>query len=92
VVDATLGTKIDVPTVYGDVELTIPAGTQHGTQFRLKGKGVKDLRSTTIGDQFIEVQIEINRKLSKDEKELYEKLKEVSNKESVFEKFKKSFK
>jgi molecular chaperone DnaJ len=92
VVDATLGMKIDVPTVYGDVELTIPAGTQHGTQFRLKGKGVKDLRSSTIGDQFIEVQIEINRKLSKDEKELYEKLKEVSNKESVFEKFKKSFK
>jgi molecular chaperone DnaJ len=92
VVDATLGTTVDVPTVYGDVELTIPAGTQHGTQFRLKGKGVKDLRSTVVGDQFVEVQIEVNRKLSKDEKDLYEKLKNISNKESVFDKFKKSFK
>ena|SRR5690554_621280 len=92
VVDATLGTKVDVPTVYGDVELTIPAGTQHGTQFRLKNKGVKDLRSGVIGDQFVEIQVEVSRKLSKDEKALYEKLKDISSKESVFDKFKKNFK
>lgn len=91
-IDATLGTKVDVPTVYGDVELTIPAATQHGTQFRLKGKGVKDLRSNTVGDQFVEIQIEVNRKLTKEEKALYEKLKEISNKETVFDKFKKNFK
>lgn len=91
-IDATLGTKIDVPTVYGDVELTIPAGTQHGTQFRLKNKGVKDLRSGVVGDQFVEVQIEVSRKLSKEERALYEKLKDISSKESVFDKFKKNFK
>ncbi len=91
-IDATLGTKVDVPTVYGDVELTIPTGTQHGTQFRLKNKGVKDLRSGIVGDQFVEIQIEVSRKLSKEEKALYEKLKDISSKESVFDKFKKNFK
>ncbi len=92
IVDATLGTKIDVPTVHGEVELTIPAGTQHGTQFRLKSKGVKDLRSEAMGDQYVEVKIEISRKLNREEKQLYEKLRDISTKDSVFEKFKKNFK
>lgn len=91
-VDATLGTKVDVPTVYGDVELTIPSGTQHGTQFRLRGKGMQDLRTSTIGDQYVQVDIEVNKKLSKEEKELYEKLRDLSTKETVFDKFKKNFK
>lgn len=93
-VDATLGCTLDVPTVYGDVELTIPAGTQNNTQFRLKGKGVKDLRGGEQGDQYVQVNIEIPKKLSKEEKELYEKLRTIAkkNKESVFDKFKKAFK
>lgn len=90
-VDATLGCKIDVPTVYGDVELTIPAGTQFGQQFRLRGKGVKSARGSQ-GDQFVEVTIEIPTKLSKDEKDLYEKLKNKKEHESPFDKFKKAFK
>lgn len=93
-VDATLGCEIDVPTVYGDVELTIPAGTQTGTQFRLRDKGVKDLRGGSNGDQYVQINIEVNKKLSKEEKDLYKKLKELqkkSGKESVFEKFKKAF-
>lgn len=89
--DATLGTKIDVPTVHGDVELNIPAGTQHGTQFRIKGKGVTDLRSNTMGDQYVEVTLQVDDKLSKEEKELYEKLKKLQTKESPFERFKKTF-
>lgn len=91
-IDATLGTNIDVPTVYGDVELTIPSGTQHGTQFRLKGKGVKDLRSSQVGDQYVEVKVEVEQKLSKEQKDLYEKLRQLSKKETVFDRFKKSFK
>lgn len=94
-VDATLGCKIDVPTVYGDVELTIPSGTQGGTKFRLKEKGVKDLRGGATGDQYVEVEVEVTKKLSKEEKELYTKLQELhksSGKETVFEKFKKAFK
>lgn len=95
VLDATLGTKIDVPTVDGDVSLTVPAGTQYGTRFRLKGKGIQDLRSKVRGDQYVEIKIEVDQKLSRKEKELYEELKKVSTidkKESPFDRFKKAFK
>jgi molecular chaperone DnaJ len=91
-IDATLGTTVDVPTVYGDVELTIPSGTQTGTQFRLKGKGLKDLRSDAQGDQFVEVKIDIPTKLTREEKEFYEKLRKLSSQQSAFKKFKDSFK
>ena len=46
-----------MPTVYGDVELKIPEGTQPNTKFRLKGKGVKSRSGQ--GDEFVEVQVEI---------------------------------
>ncbi len=92
-IDATLGCKKDIPTVYGDVELTIPEGTQPQTQFRLKGKGVKDLRSGMTGDQYVEVDIEIPKKLSKEEKELYMSLREkAKTNKNVFDRFKESFK
>lgn len=94
-IDATLGCTIDVPTVYGDVELTIPAGTQNDQQFRLRGKGVKDLHTSAQGDQLVEVKVEIPKKLSGEEKELFEKLKKIQakgGKESVFDKFKRAFK
>ena len=89
--DATLGTIVDVPTAYGDVEMSVPAGTQPGQQLRLKGYGIKDLRTNNVGDQYVEIQIEIPKKLTREEKELYEKLAN-RKKESVFEKFKKNFK
>ncbi len=93
VVDAVLGVDIDVPTIRGDVNLSIPAGTAPNTRLRLKGQGIKDLRSSNIGDQYVEVDVLIPTKLSKEEKELYKKIKDKnSNKESVFEKFKKAFK
>lgn len=88
-VDAVLGCKVDVPTVYGDVELTIPAGTQHGQLFRLKGKGVKSNRGQ--GDQYVEVQLEIPTKITKEEKELFEKIRDKSKHSSPFDKFKKAF-
>ncbi|MDY5251732.1 MAG: molecular chaperone DnaJ [Erysipelotrichaceae bacterium] len=93
-VDATLGCSVDVPTVYGDVELNIPAGTQNGTQLRLKEKGVPDLHGGKKGDQIVEIKVEIPKKLSREEKELYQKLSKIqhSSSESVFDKFKKAFK
>jgi len=91
-VDAALGCTVDVPTVYGDVELSIPSGTQHGAQFRLKGKGVKQLNSSNIGDQYVEVRVQVEDKLSRDEKELYEKLRQIKGKETIYERFKKTFK
>lgn len=90
--DATLGTKIDIPTVSGDVELTVPSGTQSGTQFRLKGKGVKELNSNNIGDQYVEVKVEVEEKLSREEKELYKKLKDLQGKNSAYDRFKSNFK
>ena len=77
---------------YGDVELKIPSGTQDGAKFRLKGKGVKDTRTSSTGDQIVEVRLEVSTKLSREEKDLYEKLRVASSKESVFDKFKKAFK
>ena len=88
-VDATLGTKVDVPTCYGDVELNIPAGTQPNQIMRMKGYGVKNLRTNTTGDQMVEIEVVIPTKLSKEEKELYTKLSSGTKKKSVFDKFKK---
>lgn len=90
--DATLGCKVDVPTVHGDVELSIPAGTQSGTQFRLKGKGVKELNSSNQGDQYVEVKVQVDEKLSREQKELYEKLRSLQGKDSIYDRFKKAFK
>ncbi len=90
-VEATLGTKIDIPTVYGEVELTIPAGTQPNQQFRLRGKGVKAPRGGQ-GDQYVEVKIEIPTKLSKKEKELYEQILGHQEEETPFQKFMNIFK
>lgn len=90
--DAALGTTLDVPTVSGDVSLNIPSGTQANTKFRLRGKGVKDLRSTQYGDQYVEVKVEIPKKLSRKEKELYESLRDEDKNETPFQRFKKAFK
>ncbi|HEY4537221.1 MAG TPA: molecular chaperone DnaJ [Erysipelothrix sp.] len=91
VVDATLGTEVEVPTVHGDVTLKIPAGTQPNTKFRLREKGVKDLRTGRVGDQYVEVKLEVPKKLSRHDKELFEQLREEKG-DTVFDRFKKAFK
>lgn len=93
-VDAALGCKVDVPTVYGDVELKIPAGTQPNQKFRLKGKGVRSIRGNGVGDQYVEVEIVIPKSLTREEKQYYEKLRDIETKQSksVFARFKDSFK
>lgn len=88
-VDATIGTTISVPTVDGDVDLRIPEGTQPNQVFRMKGKGVKTKNGT--GDELVEVKVEIPRKVSKKERELYEKIKKEAT-AGPFEKFKNVFK
>ena len=92
-VDACLGVKVDVPTVYGEMSLTIPAGTQPGQVLRMRGCGVKDLRTAKPGDQFVHLNIKVPTSLSKEQKELLTKFKGASKpEESWFEKFKKAFK
>lgn len=74
---ASLGGHVEVPTIDGGrVKVTIPAGTQTGHQFRLRGKGMSVLRSAAFGDMYIEVHVETPRNLSKKQKEL---LKDFDN-------------
>ena len=92
-IDAILGVKIDVPTVCGDCEVEIPAGTQPNQIIRLKGRGVKDLRKETPGDEYFHIKLQTPTKISKEQRKLLEEYKKSETKgESFFEKFKKAFK
>ena len=64
---AALGATIEVPTLDGKVRYNIPEGTQTGTTFRLRGKGVKALRSSDVGDMLVEVEVEIPSRLTKEQ-------------------------
>ncbi len=67
---AALGAEIDVPTLTGSIKLKVPAGTQPGHTFRLKGKGFPHLRGSGIGDQLCRIVVEVPSKLSAKQKEL----------------------
>lgn len=71
-IDAALGTEIDVETVDGKVRMKIPAGTQSGTDFKLSKHGVPHLRSETRGPHIVSVIVDTPTKLSKKQKELLE--------------------
>ena len=66
---AALGTEITVATVDGNVKYTVPAGTQSGTMFRLKGKGIQRVNSTGKGDQYVKVIVDIPKSLNKAQEE-----------------------
>jgi len=70
-----LGGEIEVPTLDGPVQMTVPAGVKSGQKLRLKGKGLKK-NKTDRGDQFVKIQLVIPTDLSDEEKKLYEQLRE----------------
>jgi molecular chaperone DnaJ len=76
VAQAALGAEIKVPTIDGDEKLHIPAGTQPGKIFHMRGKGVPHLRRNGRGDQLVIINVETPSKLTKEQKELFEKLAE----------------
>lgn len=77
--DATLGTKIEVPTLDGGrLEVTVPEGTQPGEQIRLKNKGMPVVNSGHHGDLYVEVSVEVPTKLSKEQRKLLEEFREAS--------------
>jgi molecular chaperone DnaJ len=78
---AALGAEIDVPTPHGKMKVKIPAGTQSGNVFRLKGKGAPDLRGYGHGDALVRVAVETPRKLSAKQRELLEEFAKVSGEE-----------
>ncbi len=67
---AALGAKIEVPTLKGSEDLEIASGTQHGEVFKLKGKGLPDIRSYRSGDELVQILIEVPKKLTERQKEL----------------------
>lgn len=79
---AGLGGSAEVPTLKGTASLKIPAGTQSGTVFRLRGAGIKSLRSGSHGDQLVQVHIQVPTQLNGKQKELLEELsKELGQKD-----------
>ncbi len=94
---ATIGGALEVPTLFGKASLKIPAGTQSGTTFRLKGKGMPSLRGGAAGDQLVRVHVEVPQSLSPEQRKILEDFARVSGdadepmSKSFFEKAKKFF-
>lgn len=98
-VQAALGDEIEVPTLHGKVKLKIPAGTQTGTKFRLKGKGVPNVRGYGVGDQHILVRIITPTKLTDKQRQLLREFADISgsvplgeHEQGFFAKVKRAFK
>ena len=73
---AALGDSVEVPTLDGQVVLKIPPETQSGKVFRLRGKGVRSVRSNGLGDLFCNVQVETPVKMTEEQKELLARFNE----------------
>ena len=92
---AVLGAELEIPTIDGKVKYDIPEGTQSGTPFRLKGKGIPALNGRGRGDQYVTVYIETPRNLNREQKEALKKFAEAvgennyEERKSFFRKFKK---
>ena len=90
-VQAALGATVQEPTLDGPVELKIPEGTQTGSKFRMKGRGIPSIRSKVRGDQYVTVNVEVPRNLNSKQKELLREFEEDKNykqKKSFAEKMK----
>jgi molecular chaperone DnaJ len=79
---ASLGSQISVPTLDGKVKMKVPAGTQYGKVFRLRGKGLPSLRGYGRGDELVVIIIEVPDKLSKKQKSLLEEFAVESGEDS----------
>ena len=74
--EAALGAKKDIVTLDGEINLKIPAGTQPGTKFRLRDKGVPEMRSSGRGDMYVIIEVEVPTKLSRKQKQMLEEFDE----------------
>ncbi len=76
IVQATLGTEVEIPTFEGIESVKIPEGTQPGTQLRLKNRGVPRVNAAGRGDMYIHVEVHIPTKLSREQRKVFEQLRE----------------
>ncbi|HSG04942.1 MAG TPA: DnaJ C-terminal domain-containing protein, partial [Nitrospiria bacterium] len=93
---ASLGSKIEVPTLKGRAHLKIPAGTQTGKTFRIKGYGITNLGGRGVGDLLVRIRVKTPTKLSRRQRELLEEFSKlegpsVESDESIFAKVKNIF-
>ncbi len=94
---AAMGAELEIPTIDGKVKYTLPAGTQPGTTFRLRGKGIPELRGRGRGDQYVTVRVQVPTSLNSEQKEalrafaqsMGEDLPEESGLKGFFDKRKK---
>lgn len=95
---AALGAEIEVPTLYGKVSYTVPEGTQTGTMFRLRDKGMPRVQGSGKGSQFVTVTVEVPKKLNNRQKELLRELESLEStsqhpkQKSFFDKVRDAFK
>ena len=83
VTQAVLGDEVIVPTLTATAKMKIPAGTQSGRIFRLRGQGIKGLNSYSRGDLLVKIKVVVPTKLSREEMELYNRLKEFDKKREL---------
>ncbi len=74
IAQAALGADIQVQTLEGNVTLTIPAGVQSGAKFRMKGKGVKNIKGYGKGDQYVTIKVVTPKNLTTEQRDLLQKL------------------
>ncbi len=84
ITDAVLGAKLDVPTLYGNVKLNIPSGSESGDKLRIKDRGVTHVNSSVKGDMYIILKVCIPKKIDKKQKKLFEELSNTNLKTSDF--------
>lgn len=89
ITEAILGCKKDIPTLYGNVKLTIPAGSDSADKHRIKGKGIDNRSRRTKGNMYVVLKVITPKKLSKDQKKLIESLNKTDLEDPIIEKFDK---
>ena len=95
-IEAALGGGVDIPTLEGKVQLTIPEGTQNAAVFRLKGKGIPHLRGNGRGDQYVKIEVEVPKNMNVKQKKLLEEfgtslgVQNFQRKKGFFDRMKKS--
>ncbi len=87
IVDATIGCKVEVPTIYGNVILSIPSGTQSGSKHRIKGKGIENVQSGRKGDMYVIINVVIPDKIDRKQRQLFEELSNTNLENNVFKKY-----
>jgi len=98
-VQAALGDEVEVPTVHGRVKIKIPAGTQTGANFRLRGKGAPNVRGYGHGDQHVKIRVVTPKNLNERQKELLREFNDAGGndpadeqQDSIFQRVKRAFK